>query len=96
MNDNEPAVPPGGGGLESSLRVRLDFGYDGSAFSGWAAQPGLRTVEDELSSALSMILRASRPVRLTVPACNANLVTGCRIAALFAVLRSATLADSTR
>jgi tRNA pseudouridine38-40 synthase len=66
MNDNEPASPPGGGGLESSLRVRLDFGYDGTAFSGWAAQPGLRTVEDELSAALTMILRASRPVRLTV------------------------------
>jgi tRNA pseudouridine38-40 synthase len=66
MNDNEPVAPLGGGGLESALRVRLDFGYDGSAFSGWAAQPGLRTVEDELSAALTMILRASRPVRLTV------------------------------
>jgi tRNA pseudouridine38-40 synthase len=66
MNDNEPAIPLGGGGLESSVRIRLDFGYDGSAFSGWAAQPGLRTVEHELSAVLTMILRASRPVRLTV------------------------------
>ena len=66
MNDNEPAAPTGGGGLESSMRVRLDFGYDGSAFSGWATQPGLRTVEGEISAALTMILRASRPVRLTV------------------------------
>jgi tRNA pseudouridine38-40 synthase len=66
MNDNEPAAPVGSGGLESSVRVRVDFGYDGTAFSGWAAQPGLRTVEDELSAALSMILRASWPVRLIV------------------------------
>ena len=66
MNDNEPAAPLGGGGLAPSVRVRLDFGYDGSAFSGWAAQPGLRTVEGELSAALTMILRAPGPVRLTV------------------------------
>jgi tRNA pseudouridine38-40 synthase len=66
MTDNEPAAPLGGGGLRSSVRVRLDFGYDGTAFSGWAAQPGLRTVEDELSRALTLILRASGPVRLTV------------------------------
>jgi tRNA pseudouridine38-40 synthase len=66
MNDNEPAAPPGGGGLASSLRIRLDFGYDGTAFSGWAMQPGKRTVEDELSAALTLILRATRPVRLVV------------------------------
>ncbi len=66
MNDNEPAAPAGGGGLASSVRLRLDFGYDGTAFSGWAMQPGKRTVEDELSVALTLILRASEPVRLTV------------------------------
>jgi len=66
MNDNEPAAPSGGGGLASSLRLRLDFGYDGTAFSGWAMQPGKRTVEDELSAALTLILRAARPVRLVV------------------------------
>jgi tRNA pseudouridine38-40 synthase len=66
MNDNEPAAPPGGGGLASSLRIRLDFGYDGTGFSGWAMQPGKRTVETELSTALTLILRASRPVRLVV------------------------------
>lgn len=48
------------------LRVRLDFGYDGTAFSGWAAQPGRRTVEGELSAALTTMLRAWEPVRLTV------------------------------
>jgi tRNA pseudouridine38-40 synthase len=66
MNDNEPAAPPGGGGLASSLRLRLDFGYDGTAFSGWAMQPGKRTVETELSTALTLILRAPAPVRLVV------------------------------
>ncbi len=66
MDDNEPATPAGGGGLAPSVRLRLDFGYDGTAFSGWAMQPGKRTVEDELSAALTLILRASSPVRLTV------------------------------
>jgi tRNA pseudouridine38-40 synthase len=66
MNDNEPVAPLWGGGLASSLRIRIDFGYDGTAFSGWAMQPGKRTVEDELSSALTLILRAPRPVRLVV------------------------------
>jgi tRNA pseudouridine38-40 synthase len=66
MSDTEPAAPLGGGGLASSVRLRLDFGYDGSAFSGWAMQPGKRTVENELSVALTLILRASNPVRLTV------------------------------
>jgi len=66
MNDNEPAAPVGGGGLASSMRIRLDFGYDGTAFSGWAMQPGKRTVETELSAALTLILRASKPVRLVV------------------------------
>ena len=64
MNTDEPVVPaPGGGGL---VRVRIDFAYDGTDFSGWAAQPGLRTVEQELSTALTTVLRAPGPVRLTV------------------------------
>ncbi len=44
--------------------VRLDIEYDGSGFSGWAAQPGLRTVQGELESALATVLR--EPVALTV------------------------------
>ncbi len=39
------------------MRLRLDLGYDGAAFHGWAAQPGLRTVQGELESALAMVLR---------------------------------------
>ncbi|MGE0250251.1 MAG: tRNA pseudouridine(38-40) synthase TruA [Thermoleophilia bacterium] len=44
--------------------LRLDLEYDGAGFSGWAAQPGLRTVEGVLTEALSTLLR--EPVRLTV------------------------------
>jgi tRNA pseudouridine38-40 synthase len=44
--------------------VRLDLEYDGSGFRGWAAQPGLRTVQGELEAALKVVLR--EPVRLTV------------------------------
>jgi tRNA pseudouridine38-40 synthase len=50
----------------STLRVRLDLAYDGTAFSGWATQPGLRTVQGELSAALATVLRAPQPVPLTV------------------------------
>jgi tRNA pseudouridine38-40 synthase len=39
------------------VRIRLDVAYDGSGFHGWAAQPGLRTVEGELSLALAAVLR---------------------------------------
>lgn len=48
----------------ATVRVRLDLAYDGGAFSGWAAQPGLRTVEGVLGRALTTVLR--HPVRLTV------------------------------
>ncbi len=46
------------------MRLRLDLAYDGGGFSGWAAQPGLRTVEGELTAALETVLRV--PVKLTV------------------------------
>ena len=49
-----------------TLRIRIDLSYDGTAFSGWAAQPGRRTVEDTLSGALTTILRSPTPVRLVV------------------------------
>lgn len=59
MRDDEP--PRSG-----TQRVRIDLAYDGRAFSGWAAQPGLRTVEDTLAAALTTILRTIEPVRLVV------------------------------
>jgi tRNA pseudouridine38-40 synthase len=48
------------------VRIRLDLAYDGTEFSGWAAQPGRRTVEGTLSAALTTVLRAPEPARLTV------------------------------
>jgi tRNA pseudouridine38-40 synthase len=44
--------------------ARLVVEYDGTPFAGWAAQPGRRTVEGELSRALETVLRV--PVSLTV------------------------------
>ena len=39
------------------MRLRIDLSYDGGEFHGWAVQPGLRTVEGELGTALSTVLR---------------------------------------
>jgi tRNA pseudouridine38-40 synthase len=36
--------------------LRVDLEYDGAGFSGWAAQPGRRTVEGELRRALGVLL----------------------------------------
>ncbi|MGV9304551.1 tRNA pseudouridine(38-40) synthase TruA [Nonomuraea sp. NPDC004354] len=47
------------------VRLRLDLGYDGTGFSGWARQPGRRTVQGELEDALCKILRLGE-VALTV------------------------------
>lgn len=47
-----------------SVRVRLNLAYDGTDFHGWAIQPGLRTVEGELTEALHTLTRM--PLRLTV------------------------------
>ena len=44
--------------------ARLKVAYDGSGFAGWAAQPGERTVQAELESALGRIL--GEEVALTV------------------------------
>ena len=44
--------------------LRLDIAYNGAGFAGWAAQPGLRTVQEELERALERVL-GERP-RLTV------------------------------
>lgn len=49
-----------------ALRIRIDLSYDGTAFSGWAAQPAHRTVEGALSDALTTITRSPTPVRLVV------------------------------
>jgi tRNA pseudouridine38-40 synthase len=48
------------------VRLRIDLGYDGSGFSGWAAQPGRRTVEEVLAGVLGRVLRLPGPPSLTV------------------------------
>jgi tRNA pseudouridine38-40 synthase len=45
----------------TTVRLRLDFGYDGSAFLGWARQPGLRTVQGVFEPALATVLRLATP-----------------------------------
>jgi len=47
-------------------RVRLDLGYDGTDFSGWAVQPGRRTVAGELGLALDRLFGAGGATGLTV------------------------------
>ena len=44
--------------------ARLDIEYDGTAFAGWAKQPGRRTVQGELERALGVVLGGE--VALTV------------------------------
>ncbi|GIF12300.1 tRNA pseudouridine(38-40) synthase TruA [Actinoplanes teichomyceticus] len=55
--------------MTETIRLRLDVSYDGADFSGWAAQPGRRTVAGVLTEALHRILGASGtewPLGLTV------------------------------
>lgn len=52
------AAPPG-----PLVRVRATMGYDGAAFHGFAAQPGIRTVAGTLTAALERVLR--HPVVVT-------------------------------
>ena len=49
-----PAGLPGG-----LTRFRINLAYDGTDFVGWAKQPGLRTVQGELLSALNTIFGSS-------------------------------------
>lgn len=42
---------------DQKARVRLDVSYDGTGFSGWAPQPGQRTVAGELTAVLERLFR---------------------------------------
>lgn len=48
------------------MRIRIDLGYDGSDFHGWASQPGLRTAQGELESALRLALHLDEAPETTV------------------------------
>lgn len=53
-----------GGASVAAVVTRLLIEYDGSDFVGWAAQPGLRSVQGELERVLAVLRR--EPVQLTV------------------------------
>lgn len=46
-------------------RYRIDLGYDGAGFHGWAAQTGLRTVQGELEAWIARVLRLPTSPTLT-------------------------------
>jgi tRNA pseudouridine38-40 synthase len=48
----------------SKVRWRLDLSYDGTNFSGWATQAGRRTVQGELESWITRVLRLDAPPQL--------------------------------
>ena len=47
------------------IRLRLDLAYDGTDFSGWARQPGLRTVQGVVEEVLARALRLPEPPAVT-------------------------------
>ena len=47
---------------EGTTRFRLDISYDGTAFSGWSRQPGLRTVQGVLEDAIATVFARHAPV----------------------------------
>ncbi|WP_416905814.1 tRNA pseudouridine(38-40) synthase TruA [Micromonospora echinospora] len=52
--------------MEERIRLRLDVAYDGTGFSGWAAQPERRTVAGVLTATLDLVLGAGVATGLTV------------------------------
>ncbi|MFG3696990.1 tRNA pseudouridine(38-40) synthase TruA [Micromonospora sp. NPDC047620] len=52
--------------MDERTRLRLDVAYDGSGFSGWAAQPTRRTVAGVLVQTLDLVLGAGTATGLTV------------------------------
>jgi len=65
--DGTDATDGSGAAGADAVRLRLDIAYDGAAFSGWARQPGLRTVQGALESALATVFtRWGEPPLLTV------------------------------
>ncbi|KXK63620.1 pseudouridine synthase [Micromonospora rosaria] len=52
--------------MDERTRLRLDVSYDGTDFSGWAAQPTRRTVAGVLTDTLDLVLGAGTATGLTV------------------------------
>jgi tRNA pseudouridine38-40 synthase len=53
---------------EPTVRIRLDLAYDGTGFSGWARQPGLRTVQGVLEEGLATLFSRTPPAPALVVA----------------------------
>ncbi|MCW3839711.1 tRNA pseudouridine(38-40) synthase TruA [Micromonospora yasonensis] len=52
--------------MDERTRLRLDVSYDGTDFSGWAAQPARRTVAGVLMETVDLVLGAGTATGLTV------------------------------
>jgi tRNA pseudouridine38-40 synthase len=71
---------------DSLVRVRLDVGYDGTDFSGWAVQPGRRTVAGVLADTLTVLFgsvtgmtvagRTDAGVHATGQVCHVDIPAG--------------------
>ena len=66
LDADDTARPASGSPDGGPIRLRLDLSYDGTDFSGWARQPGRRTVEQTVADAIGVVLRLPEPPGLTV------------------------------
>ncbi|MFI9269265.1 tRNA pseudouridine(38-40) synthase TruA [Kitasatospora sp. NPDC052896] len=66
MKDCEQPPQPQEGPADGTVRIRLDLAYHGADFSGWARQPGRRTVQGEIEDALRIVTRSEQGYDLTV------------------------------
>ena len=57
-------APDGGATEPATVRLAIRIGYDGTAYNGWALQPGLPTVQGVLEAGLTMLIR--RNIRTVV------------------------------
>lgn len=56
------SIPMSAAGM---IRLRIDLGYDGTEFVGWAKQPGLRSVQTELETAIQTVCRLVQRPRVS-------------------------------
>ncbi|WP_411732480.1 tRNA pseudouridine(38-40) synthase TruA [Paeniglutamicibacter sp.] len=65
FDTQHPGLAPAGSATEpATVRLAIRIGYDGTAYNGWALQPGLPTVQGVLEDGLAMLIR--RDIRTVV------------------------------